>query len=686
MSGTLAQNIIPTYLADVPQVIRIHRLPLKECGLIAQYLRDERVSICGVSLRVSKDHSDIDSVAFATSTDVFAISLTTTCDSFKPSHAKSNLTPVLSNSLCLLAGFVMGRLVLHLYRLFGIHVEGVDLSTLFQRSNTKFQSPADFALRRIHPDLDRHRIHALWYGDSVEDMCLRAWLSAVLAKDSFQEVSCALRVRTRLLEDSHLECLSQLLLNVELLEAERPTQMNNEFDGVEIDTDGRLAIRNSRFNTRVRRSKQTSIIMETEHGDSIMGHAVRAEGKTTGVQITGGNYRGNIARIRVIGREELTGSEIARDVFLLHLLQGVSLPLVQSPFIQMLWFDAADLKPRAIRPPSVPLGLEHTDFKLNGSQAQVVAAMRSLEEPLVIVHGPPGTGKTTTIAAALYLWEQEYSPVWVIAQSNVGVKNIARTLIKRGIDFKLIVSKEFYVEWHEHLYEELEERLIRSDELISDPVETERKIRGSLVVLCTIAMLSNPAIDDSGVFRFVPMERLLVDEASQIDTFEFMHLFHKFRDLQKICMFGDPKQLPPYGKETAPDIKTIYDFKQFKRAAYFLNMQYRMPTPLGDFISKQVYDSKLRSEHKISDRGAVRLVDVRKGREEQVGSSWKNLEEARAVVNIVKNYYQYLEFCVITPYDAQRAEIVRLLKAEGLPWERVYNVDSFQGVTNLIMS
>ncbi|KAI9063955.1 hypothetical protein FKP32DRAFT_1535121, partial [Trametes sanguinea] len=37
------------------------------------------------------------------------------------------------------------------------------------------------------------------------------------------------------------------------------------------------------------------------------------------------------------------------------------------------------------------------------------------------------------------------------------------------------------------------------------------------------------------------------------------------------------------------------------------------------------------------------------------------------------------EFCIITPYDAQRAEIVRLLKAEDLPWERVYNVDSFQG-------
>ena len=35
----------------------------------------------------------------------------------------------------------------------------------------------------------------------------------------------------------------------------------------------------------------------------------------------------------------------------------------------------------------------------------------------------------------------------MIAHSNVGVKNIARTLIKHDVDFKLIVSKEFYVEW-----------------------------------------------------------------------------------------------------------------------------------------------------------------------------------------------------------------------------------------------
>jgi superfamily I DNA and/or RNA helicase len=37
-------------------------------------------------------------------------------------------------------------------------------------------------------------------------------------------------------------------------------------------------------------------------------------------------------------------------------------------------------------------------------------------------------------------------------------------------------------------------------------------------------------------------------------------------------------------------------------------------------------------------------------------------------------------FKIITPYDAQRSQLEKRLKAEKLPWEnRCFNVDSFQG-------
>lgn len=38
-----------------------------------------------------------------------------------------------------------------------------------------------------------------------------------------------------------------------------------------------------------------------------------------------------------------------------------------------------------------------------------------------------------------------------------------------------------------------------------------------------------------------------------------------------------------------------------------------------------------------------------------------------------------LRCCVITPYDAQRDRIQQVLKQNKLPWESVFNVDSFQG-------
>lgn len=62
--------------------------------------------------------------------------------------------------------------------------------------------------------------------------------------------------------------------------------------------------------------------------------------------------------------------------------------------------------------------------------------------------GPPGSGKTATISNAVKVWANRHEPVWIVAQSNVGVKNIAESLCRRDVDFRLVVSKEFYVEWY----------------------------------------------------------------------------------------------------------------------------------------------------------------------------------------------------------------------------------------------
>ena len=49
------------------------------------------------------------------------------------------------------------------------------------------------------------------------------------------------------------------------------------------------------------------------------------------------------------------------------------------------------------------------------------------------------------------------------------------------------------------------------------------------------------------------------------------------------------------------------------------------------------------------------------------------------MARLVRDYYRYTNYCIITPYDAQRATIVKALEAESLPSDQVFNVDSFQG-------
>jgi regulator of nonsense transcripts 1 len=49
----------------------------------------------------------------------------------------------------------------------------------------------------------------------------------------------------------------------------------------------------------------------------------------------------------------------------------------------------------------------------------------------------------------------------------------------------------------------------------------------------------------------------------------------------------------------------------------------RLPVPLGMFISKNVYDGNLHSNHKIVDHSCIAFVDVQKGTETKQGNSYR---------------------------------------------------------------
>ncbi|MFP4233137.1 MAG: IGHMBP2 family helicase [Candidatus Aenigmatarchaeota archaeon] len=77
--------------------------------------------------------------------------------------------------------------------------------------------------------------------------------------------------------------------------------------------------------------------------------------------------------------------------------------------------------------------LEVNNEKLNESQRKAVE--RSLEaEDLFLVHGPPGTGKTTALIEVIEQHVERGKKVLATADSNVAVDNIVDFLDERGVD------------------------------------------------------------------------------------------------------------------------------------------------------------------------------------------------------------------------------------------------------------
>src|SRR6185436_18626298 len=71
--------------------------------------------------------------------------------------------------------------------------------------------------------------------------------------------------------------------------------------------------------------------------------------------------------------------------------------------------------------------------RLNQSQQLAVMAITE-NRGMTIVHGPPGTGKTTTLIEAIIQLIKAGEKVLVSAPSNTAVDNIARGLIKGGVN------------------------------------------------------------------------------------------------------------------------------------------------------------------------------------------------------------------------------------------------------------
>ncbi|KAI5119293.1 hypothetical protein M0805_008208 [Coniferiporia weirii] len=673
---TLAQKYLKGQ--DVPDVLEYHLLSdPAELARSIQGLYDELspARVIGLAVHFTQTGT-MEYVSLAVDGVVFVLSTKAEkATSRKAAPVPHPLQAVLEGRNGKIIGVGMARLAMYIKHHLGFHTRGFELFDILphgkEEGDSDMASPG-CAAKHLFPSSDSFIVDNLWdfSFEDVEDeaivieyLCFRAWITAR-------------QTRPTPIEFEHI---FRMVSEVNMMDAAEPRTFCSDFGHVSQLVDGHVVVQNGRFSTRVRKSDKTRVIFVDINGKEHAGRAKSMKGKQTYVQPLRGISKHKIKGVRVVGREELTNAERARENFILHLLQGkCTLTNPAFPFIRHIWFPSGRRK--------APVPVTHAkarkgqaDRLLNQSQSNVVEAMVSTSEPIVVTHGPPGTGKTTTISVAVMEMCSLGRTTWVVAQSNVGVKNIAESLHKHGGNFKLIVSKEFYVEWHEHLYGDVEDNLIRTDEFPGQPRDVDLLFSGISIVLCTLSTLSNPVLVEKRIFELVPVENLVVDEASQIGVFNYLHLFGRFKELKKACFFGDPKQLPPYGQDTAPTMQSIFDIEHLQSSAYFLDTQYRMPTRLGAFISQAVYSGKLKSKHDIKSHSCVKFIDVCNGEETKHGKSWKNMREVQTIIHLAQSYYKGKDYRIITPYDGQRAAILEALKRHKLPYDNVFNVDSFQG-------
>lgn len=273
---------------------------------------------------------------------------------------------------------------------------------------------------------------------------------------------------------------------------------------------------------------------------------------------------------------------------------------------------------------------------LNPSQEQAVRDVLRAKDVLV-VHGPPGTGKTTTLVEAVCEVLRREPQVMVCAQSNTAVDWICKQLADRGVAVLRIgnpsrVTDEMLAHTYERRFENHPDypalwqlrRTIRQRyalrgkerpanfhqsmaRLKERADEIELRIRHALfdssrVIACTLTGAANPLLAGQHCHT------LFIDEAAQ--ALEAACWTAMCR-ADRVILAGDHQQLPPTVK--CPEAlhgglgRTLMEqiAKTKPEAVRLLTVQYRMNETLMRFSSEWFYEGKLRAAPEVAHRSPL---------------------------------------------------------------------------------
>lgn len=375
---------------------------------------------------------------------------------------------------------------------------------------------------------------------------------------------------------------------------------------------------------------------------------------------------------------------------------------------------------------------------LNKTQEKAVNEVLWTKD-VMVVHGPPGTGKTTTLVEAINETLRRESQVLVCAQSNMAVDWISEQLVDRGIPVLRVgnptrVNDKMLSFTYERRFESHPEypqlwslrkaiREMRSkrkrgsesyhqqlDRLKSRATELEVRINAELfqearVIACTLTGAANRVLDG------MKFTTLFIDEAAQALE---AACWIPIRKVSRVIFAGDHQQLPPTVKSIAALKaglgKTLMEriVENKPEVVTLLQVQYRMNDQIMQFSSREFYGGKLQTAPEIKYRGILDydnpmswyntddLPEEIESKEEFVGESFGRINKAEAELTLqhLELYYgrigkqrildERIDVGIISPYRAQVQLLRRMIKKREFfkPYRHlisVNTVDGFQG-------
>jgi RecA/RadA recombinase len=365
--------------------------------------------------------------------------------------------------------------------------------------------------------------------------------------------------------------------------------------------------------------------------------------------------------------------------------------------------------------------LSFSNQTLNTSQQEAVQAVMK-HQLLTIIHGPPGTGKTTTLLEAILQITRQGEKVLVTAPSNTAVDHICKGLLQHGVSLLRTgnTSKVDPVVFpftpegkliNSQAQKEIKQLRQRADEFRRMALKYKRsfgkaereqrqllfkevkQIRTEIKKLqaynedkmyeeASVIAGTPIGLYDAGVSKY-SFQTLVIDEAGQcIEPLAWcvMPL------AEKIVLAGDHWQLPPtvlsneaalLGFNNSILEVAINNYPH----AYLLNTQYRMRESIAGFSSSYFYNNLLLTAATLANKGVhLTFIDTAgSGYEEERGTdgiSYKNKGELNIILQLLEQTTIDLEQAAfISPYAGQIAAAKEVFP----PTLRLCTIDSFQG-------